>query len=42
MFVETHRDEFRTSVHWLFLPDAFSAFHKVNNNAELWRIHLGR
>ena len=41
-FVETHRDEFRTSGHWLFLPGAFSSFHKVNNNAELWLIHLGR
>jgi predicted cupin superfamily sugar epimerase len=41
-FVETHRDEFRTSGHWLFLPGAFSSFHKVNNNAELWLIHVGR
>ena len=41
-FVEIHRDEFRTSGHWLFLPGAFSSFHKVNNNAELWLIHLGR
>ncbi|MBI5381252.1 MAG: cupin domain-containing protein [Opitutae bacterium] len=41
-FVETHRDEFRTSGHWLMLPGAFSAFHRVNNNEELWYIHQGR
>jgi hypothetical protein len=41
-FVETHRDEFRTSGHWLFLPGDFSSFHKVNNNAELWLVHMGR
>lgn len=41
-FVETHRDRFRTSGQWLFLPGAFSAFHKVTNNEEIWAIHLGR
>lgn len=41
-FVETHRDEHRTSGHWLFLPGAFSSFHKVLNNEELWLIHAGR
>ena len=41
-FVETHRDAHRTSGHWLFLPGAFSAFHKVTNNEEIWAIHLGR
>jgi len=41
-FVETHRDQFRTSGHWLFLPGAVSYFHKVLNNAELWYIHAGR
>ncbi len=41
-FVETHRDAYRTSGHWLFLPGAFSSFHKVTNNDELWLIHIGR
>ena len=41
-FVETHRDDHRTSGHWLFLPGVFDAFHKVRNNEELWLIHLGR
>jgi predicted cupin superfamily sugar epimerase len=41
-FVETHRDQFRTSGHWLFLPKVISYFHKVDNNAELWYIHIGR
>jgi len=41
-FVETHRDAHRSSGHWLFLPGAFSSFHKVRNNEELWLIHLGR
>ena len=41
-FVETHRDAHRSSGHWLFLPGAFSSFHKVCNNEELWLIHLGR
>jgi predicted cupin superfamily sugar epimerase len=41
-FVETHRDEYRTSGHWLFLPGSFSSFHKVANNEELWLIHAGR
>jgi hypothetical protein len=41
-FVETHRDAYRTSGHWLFLPGAISSFHKVRNNEELWLIHLGR
>ena len=40
-FVETHRDKYRTSGHWLFLPGSFSSFHKVNNNDELWLIHMG-
>jgi len=40
-FVETHRDEFRTSGHWLMLPNTFSAFHRVTNNEELWYIHQG-
>jgi predicted cupin superfamily sugar epimerase len=41
-FVETHRNVHWTSGHWLFLPGAFSAFHKVCNNEELWLIHAGR
>lgn len=41
-FVETHRDAYRTSGHWLFFPGAFSSFHKVCNNEELWLIHAGR
>jgi len=41
-FVETHRDEYRTSGHWLLLPGSFSAFHRVLNNDELWFIHQGR
>ncbi len=41
-FVETHRDAHRTSGHWLFLPGAFSAFHRVTNNEEIWAIHAGR
>jgi predicted cupin superfamily sugar epimerase len=41
-FVETHRDSYRTSGHWLFLPGGFSSFHKVCNNEELWLIHAGR
>lgn len=41
-FVETHRDAYRTSGHWLFLPGAVSYFHKVKNNAELWYIHEGK
>jgi uncharacterized protein len=41
-FVETHRDEYRTSGHFLFQPGSFSSFHKVNNNEELWLIHVGR
>lgn len=41
-FVETYRDEFRTSGHWLFLPGAFSSFHKLKDNEELWLIHSGR
>lgn len=40
-FVETHRDEFRTSGNWLLLPGAISAFHRVLNNAELWIIQHG-
>ena len=41
-FVETHRDQYRSSGHWLFLPGAVSWFHKVLNNEELWLIHAGR
>lgn len=41
-FVETHRNEFRTSGHWLFIPGAFSSFHKVTNNEEIWAIHIGK
>ena len=41
-FVETHRDDYRTSGHWLFLPGSFSSFHKVKNNDELWLIHQGK
>jgi predicted cupin superfamily sugar epimerase len=41
-FVQTHRDEHRTSGHWLFLPGVFSAFHRVLNSEELWLIHVGR
>ncbi|MEW6130631.1 MAG: cupin domain-containing protein [Acidobacteriota bacterium] len=41
-FVETHRDTYRTVGHWLFLPQSFSAFHRVENNEEIWAIHSGR
>ncbi|MBD3254987.1 MAG: hypothetical protein GF383_07830 [Candidatus Lokiarchaeota archaeon] len=41
-FVETHRNAYRTSGHWLFLPSDFSSFHKVLNNEELWLIHEGK
>jgi predicted cupin superfamily sugar epimerase len=41
-FAETHRDQYRSSGHWLFLPGQFSAWHKVFNNEELWLIHVGR
>lgn len=41
-FVETHRNSERTSGHWLFLPGAISAFHRVQNNDELWLIQRGR
>jgi len=41
-FVETHRDAFRTSGHWLFFPGIFSTFHKVHNSEELWLIHSGK
>jgi uncharacterized protein len=40
--VETHRDAYRTSGHFLFRPGSFSSFHKVKNNEELWLIHVGR
>lgn len=40
-FVETQRDEHRTSGHWLFLPGAISAFHRVLNNEELWIAQRG-
>ncbi|MFX0071175.1 MAG: cupin domain-containing protein [Candidatus Hermodarchaeota archaeon] len=41
-FVETHRNAYRSSGHWLFLPGVFSSFHKVLNNEELWLIHKGK
>ncbi len=41
LFVETHRDEHRTSGHWLFRPGAISAFHRVLNNEELWIAQRG-
>ena len=41
-FVETHRDPYRTSGHWLFTPGRFSSFHRVKNNEEIWAIHRGR
>ncbi len=40
-FVETHRDQYRTSGHWLFLPGAVSFFHRVLDNEELWLVHSG-
>lgn len=40
-FVETHRDDYRTSGHWLMLPAAMSAFHRVLNNDEIWIIQKG-
>ncbi len=40
-FVETHRDEQRTSGHWLFLPGAIRAFHRVLNSDELWLAQRG-
>jgi predicted cupin superfamily sugar epimerase len=41
-FVETYRDPYRTVGHFLFRPGAFSSFHKVTNNEEVWLIHAGR
>jgi uncharacterized protein len=41
-FAETHRDQHRSAGHWLFLPNTFSSFHRVNNNEEIWAIQLGR
>jgi predicted cupin superfamily sugar epimerase len=41
-FVETHRNQYRTSGHWLFLPGVVSYFHKVLDNEELWLIHNGK
>ncbi len=41
-FVETHRDAFRTSGHWLFLPGVFSTFHRWKGGEELWLIHHGK
>ncbi len=41
-FVETDRDDHRSSGHWLFLPGVFSSFHKVCNSEELWLVHRGR
>jgi predicted cupin superfamily sugar epimerase len=40
-FVETHRDRYRTSGHWLFVPGVFSAFHRVKNCDELWIAQIG-
>ena len=40
-FVETHRDAHRTNGHWLFVPGAISAFHRVVNNEELWLAQRG-
>jgi len=41
-FAEVYRDAYRTCGHWLYLPGAFSSYHKVCNNEELWLIHAGR
>lgn len=41
-FVETHRNQYRSSGHWLFLAGDISYFHKVANNEELWFIHQGK
>ncbi len=41
-FVETHRDAYRTSGHWLLLPGAVSRFHRWVSGEELWFIHMGR
>jgi uncharacterized protein len=41
-FVETHRDQHRTSGHWLFTRGQISAFHRVLDSEELWLIHAGR
>lgn len=41
-FVETYRDAYRTVGHFLFRPGAFSSFHRVTNNEEVWLIHAGR
>lgn len=41
-FVETHRDTHRTNGHWLFLPEAISAWHRVENSEELWYAQRGR
>ncbi len=40
-FVETHRDAYRTSGHWLITAGVFSTFHKWVGGEELWLIHLG-
>lgn len=40
--METHRDDYRTSGHWLFAIGAISAFHRVHDSEELWLIHAGR
>ena len=40
-FVETHRDNHRTSGHWLYADGAGSIFHRVLDSAELWYIHQG-
>lgn len=41
-FVETHRDAYRTSGHWLFRLGSISAFHRVLDSEELWLLHAGR
>jgi hypothetical protein len=40
-FAELQRDQFRSIGHWLFLPGAFSSFHKVKNNEEIWIAQSG-
>jgi len=41
-FVETDRDQHRTSAHWLYMDGAVSVFHRVSDSDELWFIHEGR
>lgn len=40
-FVETHRNDARTSGHVLFVRGRFSSFHRVRSGDELWMIHEG-